>query len=148
MPDPPTPVWEQEESVDVRAEPAFAFRYWTTEAWASDPGIEGREIDGPYRTGARGVTHLKGGGTVNWLLSEVEPDHLTVIEVPLTEAILRFELRFEGRTGGGTVITQRVSISGANAAEHREGLEAGFGQNMRVGMLRIAKELDEAAARE
>ncbi len=71
-----------------------------------------------------------------------------VIEVPLTEAILRFELRFEGRTGGGTVITQRVSISGANAAEHREGLEAGFGQNMRVGMLRIAKELDEAAARE
>jgi Polyketide cyclase / dehydrase and lipid transport len=147
MPDPPKPAWEQEASVEVKAEPAFAFRYWTSEAWASDPGIKGREIDGPYSTGARGVTHLADGGMVHWRLAEVEADYKSVIEIDLPEATLRFELRFDGRAGGGTLITQRISISGGRAAEHREGLEAGFGPNLRQGMLRIARELDEAAAR-
>jgi len=148
MPDPSKPAWEQEESVEVRAEPAFAFRYWTTEAWASDPGIKGREIDGPYRTGTRGVTHLADGGTVSWVLAEVEPDHKSVIEIALPEATLCFELRFDARAEGGTRITQRISVTGPRAAEHREGLEAGFGPNLRQGMLRIAGQLDEAASRE
>jgi Polyketide cyclase / dehydrase and lipid transport len=147
MSDPSKPAWEQEESVEVKAEPAFAFDYWTGEAWASDPGIEGREIDGPYRTGARGVTHLADGGTVSWRLADVDPDHKSVIEIDLPEATLRFELRFDGRAGGGTLITQRISIFGPRAAEHREGLEAGFGPNLRQGMLRIARQLDEAASR-
>ncbi len=54
------PLWEKEECVEARAEPAFAFRYWTDVAnMAADPGIDRVETDGPYRPGMQATTHLK-----------------------------------------------------------------------------------------
>ena len=74
MADAERPLWEKEESVEARADPAFAFRYWTNvENMAADPGIERVETDGPLdRAGVHGRTYLVGGGTTDWVVIEVQ----------------------------------------------------------------------------
>src|SRR5688572_14592381 len=102
MTDAKQPLWAKEESVESKAQPAFAYRYWTSiENIMADPGIERIETDGPRdRAGVRGKTYLVGGSSADWVVAEVEPDRRLVIEMPLDNATLRFELRFEERTGG------------------------------------------------
>ena len=52
MTDAQRPLWRKQESVEARAQPEFAFRYWTNiENMTADPGIERVETDGPYRVG-------------------------------------------------------------------------------------------------
>ena len=132
--------------MEARAEAAFAFRYWTNvDNMTADPGIDRVETDGPYRPGMRGTTHLKGGGTTEWVVTAVEPERRVVIEMPLPDACLRFELRFEPRTGGGSVLTQRVSLFGPNAAAYLEQVEAGFGATLRDGMRAVRDRIDASA---
>lgn len=148
MSDVQRPLWEREESVEARAQPAFAFRYWTNvENMRADPGIERVETDGPYRPGMRGTTHLVGGGTTDWVVTEVDPERRVVIEMALREATLRFEILFEERAGGGSLLTQRVGLWGPNAASYLEGVEAGFGTSLRDGMLAVRDRIDEALTR-
>lgn len=127
MTDARQPLWHKEESVEAAAPPAFAFRYWTSvKNMAADPGIESVETDGPDRDrpGMRGTTHLVGGGTVHWVVAEVEPERRVVIDVT------------------------RVSLFGPNAAEHLEGVEAGFATSLRDGMRAVRDRIDEAARRQ
>jgi polyketide cyclase/dehydrase/lipid transport protein len=148
MTDAHRPLWEKEESVEAQAPPAFAFRYWTNvENMTADPGIERVDTDGPLldRPGMRGRTHLVGGGTTDWVVAEVEADRRFVIEVALPDATLRFELRFEERDGGGSVLTQRVTLFGPNAAAYLAGVETGFGTSLRDGMHAVRDRIDEAA---
>jgi hypothetical protein len=150
MTDAQRPLWAKEESVESTAHPVFAFRYWTSiENMALDPGIDRVETDGPGpyrdRPGMRGTTHLTGGGTTHWVVAEAEPERRVVIDVALSDATLRFELRVDERLGGGSVLTQRVSLFGPNAAEHLEGVEAGFATSLRDGMRAVRDRIDEAA---
>jgi hypothetical protein len=148
MTDVQSAAWTREESVEARADAAFAFRYWTTvENMTKDPGIERVETDGPRldQAGMRGRTHLAGGGTTDWVVSMVEPDRRFAIDVALPGATLRFELRFEAKPGGGSILTQRVSLFGPNAAAHRDGVEAGFGGSLRDGMRAVRDRIDAAA---
>jgi hypothetical protein len=148
MTDAQRPLWRKEESVEARAQPGFAFRYWTNvENMTADPGIERVETDGPYRVGMRGRTHLAGGGTTDWVVAEVEPERRVVIEVALSDASLQFELRFEERVGGGSVLTQQISLFGPNAAAYLKQVEAGFGTSLRDGMRAVRDRIDEAATR-
>src|SRR5262245_10219140 len=143
------PTWEMEESVEARAEPAFAFQYLASiENMAADPGIERVETDGPYRDrlGMRGKTYLKGGGSTDWVVSAVEPDRRFVIDVALRDAFLRFDFRFKERPGGGSVVSQRVSLFGPNASEYLEGVAAGFGSTLREGMRAVRDRIDAASA--
>jgi hypothetical protein len=76
MTDAKQPLWAKEESVEARAQPSFAYRYWTdVENMKADPGIERVETDGPFRDrpGMCGKTYLVGGGTTEWVIAEVEP---------------------------------------------------------------------------
>lgn len=142
------PLWEKEESVEAMADPAFAFRYLTSiENMAADPGIERVETDGPHRdrVGMRGRTHRVDGGTTDWVVTVVEPDHRFVIDVALRDACLRFDFRFEERIGGGSVVSQRVSLFGPNAGEYLEGVAAGFGTTLRDGMRAVRDWIDAAA---
>jgi hypothetical protein len=95
----------------------------------------------------RGTTHLAGGGTTEWVIVAAEPERRLVIEVALENASLRFELRFAPRDGGGSILSQRVSLFGTNAAAHLEGIEAGFGTSLRDGMRAVRDRIDAAAAR-
>lgn len=149
MSDSMSPLWAKEESVEADAEPAFAFQYLASiENMAADPGIERVEADGPSRDrrGMRGKTHLKGGGHTDWVVSDVEPDRRLVIDVALRDACLRFEFRFEPRAGGGTILSQQVSLLGPNAAEYLGGVEAGFATSLRDGMRAVRDRIDAAAA--
>ena len=149
MSDAERPLWEMEESVEAAALPAFVFRYWTDiENMAADPGLsEWVETDGPHRDrpGMHGRTHLAGGGTTDWVVAEVEPGRRVVIDVPLRDATLRFEFRVGERVGGGSVLTQRASLFGANAREYLEGVEEGFATGLRDGMRAVRDRIDEAA---
>jgi hypothetical protein len=51
----------------------------------------------------------------------------------------------EERVGGGSVLTQRVSLFGPNAREYLEGVEAGFAASLRDGMRAVRDRIDEAA---
>lgn len=148
MTDAQRPLWEKEESVEATAPPAFAFRYWAcVENMAADPGIERVETDGPYRdrVGMRGTTHLVGGGTTHWVVAEVEPDRRVAIDLALSDATLRFDFWVDERVGGGSVLTQRVSLFGPNAAVYLEGVEAGFATSLRDGMRAVRDRIDAAA---
>jgi hypothetical protein len=147
MSDSVAPLWEHAETVEARADPAFAYHYWTSlQAAASDPGVEKIEIDGPFRAGARGVTHTPGGQIVEWVVSHAEPNDRAAIDIPLADATLRSEWRFTARPGGGSLLTQRMSLFGPSAEAYRKDVAAGFGPpNMRDGMLAMSKRLDEAA---
>jgi hypothetical protein len=117
---------------------------------AADPGIESVETDGPYRDrlGMRGTTHLVGGGETHWVVAEVEPERRVAIEVALSDSVLRFEFRVDERVGGGSVLTQRVSLFGPNAAEYLAGVEAGFATSLRDGMRAVRDRIDGAARRQ
>jgi len=144
------PLWAKQESVEVGAEPAFAFRYLASiENMAADPGIERVEADGLSRDrpGMRGKTYLVGGGSTEWVVADAEADRRMVIDLMLPDAFVRFDLRFEPRPGGGTIFTQRVSLFGPNAAEYLGGVEAGFATSLRDGMLAVRDRIDAAAAK-
>lgn len=148
MSDAEKPLWEKEEAVETDAEPAFAFRYLTNiENMVADPGIERVEAEGPHRDriGMRGKTYLVGGGTTDWAVTAIEPDRRLVIDVQLRDAFLRFAFRFDERLGGGSVISQRVSLFGPNASEYLEGVAAGFGTTLRDGMRAVGHRIDAAS---
>jgi hypothetical protein len=148
MNDAERPLWEKKESVEATAPAAFCFRYWAdVKNMAADPGIERVETDGPYRDrpGMHGRTHLVGGGTTDWVVAEVEPERRVVIDMALPGASLRFDFRVEDRVGGGSVLSQRVSLFGPNAAQHLEEVEAGFATSLRDGMRAVRDRMDEAA---
>jgi hypothetical protein len=143
------PLWEKEETVEVTAEPAFAFRYLASvENMSEDPGVERVETDGPRRDrlGMRGRTFLRGGGSTDWVVSDVQPDRRLAIDLELPDACLRFELRFEERTGGGTMFTQRISLFGPNALQYLEGVRSGFDTSLRDGMRAVRDRIEAAAA--
>src|SRR5262245_43387346 len=137
MSDAQLPLWEMEESVEAVADVSSAFRYLTAiKNMMADPGIERVEADGPCRNrvGMHGKTYLVGGGSTDWEVTAVEPDRRLAIDIALREAVLRFEFRFEAREGGGSIISQRVSLFGSNASEYRDGVASAFGASLRDGM--------------
>jgi hypothetical protein len=144
------PLWAKQESVEVGAEPAFAFRYLASiENMTADPGIERVEADGVSRDrpGMRGKTYLVGGGSTEWVVADAEADRRMVIDLILPDACVRFDLRVEPRQGGGTIFTQRVSLFGPNAADYLEGVEAGFATSLRDGMVAVKDRIDAAAVK-
>jgi hypothetical protein len=114
----------------------------------ADPGIDRVEADGPYRdrSGMHGRTYLVGGGHADWEVTAVEPNRRLVIDLPLRDAVLRFEFRFEERLGGGSIVSQRVSLFGANASTYLEGVAAGFGASLQDGMRAVRDRMDAASA--
>jgi len=142
------PLWEKTETVEITAEPAFAFTFMASiENMTADPGIERVETNGSYRdrAGMRGKTYLKGGGHADWIVTGVEPDRRIVIDLELRDAWLRFDLRFDDRIAGGTIFSQRVSLFGPGAAEYVEEVAAGFATSLRDGMRAVGDRIDAAA---
>ena len=137
--------------MEAAAAPSFAFRYWANvENMTADPGVERIETDRPYldRPGIRGKTYHTSGGSTDWVVAEVEPERRLVIDMALPDATLQFELTFEERAGGGSVLTQRVRLFGPNAAVYLEQVKEGFGTSLRDGMTKIRDRIDDAATRQ
>ena len=98
-----------------------------------------------FHAGSRGTTLLPGQEPLNWSIREVQPLQAFIIEIQLDKALLTFEWRFDALSEQRTRMTQKIVLSGDNAAAFAEQIEAGFRPGLADGMKRIATEMAAAA---
>jgi hypothetical protein len=138
--------WQLEYSVEADASPGFSWDYWTDVTNWDDPPAQ-FVLNGPFAAGSRGTTLLPGREPVHWTIREVRPGESYVLEMLLDRATLSFQWHFAAVSDSKTRLTQRIVLSGDNAAAHAAGIEAGFGPTLPEGMKRIAGLLERAEAR-
>jgi len=134
---------QMEFSVEADVPPQFAWRFRTDVSNWNDPPAT-FALEGPFEAGSLGTTVLPGQEPLHWRIREVRPFESFVVEMQLERAILSFEWRFDGLSGHRTSLTQRIELSGENAAAYIEQVKAGFGPNLADGMRRAAVEMAAA----
>lgn len=132
-----------EHSVEADVSTAFAWRFRTDIATWNDPPAT-FALDGPFEVGTWGTTRLPGQEALRWRIREIRPVESFLLEMELDRATLSFEWRFEDLPGPRTKLTQRISLSGENAAAYAGQVEAGFGPNLPDAMQRLAAEMAAA----
>jgi len=138
---------ELEHSVDADVSPSFAWNWRTDVRNWDDPPAQ-FQLEGPFDTGSRGTTLFPGQEPVHWRIGAVRPETSFTIEIPLDRAVLSFEWRFDALPDCRTRITQRIVLSGDNAAAYAARIRAGFGSTLADGMKRIADAMASAARSE
>lgn len=88
---------------------------------------------------------MPGQDPLHWLIRDVQDHQLFILEMQLDRALLTFEWYFEQVSDDRTKMTQRIVLSGENAAAYAQQVEAGFAPNLRDGMKRLAADMDAAA---
>ena len=141
-------MWEFEHSVETTAGRDFAWAFWTDVTnWAFDTSIEWVRLEGPFASGTNGATKSPGLDPMYWALKEVQPEKEATVEMALDEAILLFHWRFDDLEQGGTRITQRLTLTGANAEMiARQGAQE-LERTIPLGMQRLASEITLAEER-
>jgi hypothetical protein len=135
-----------EHSIEAEVSLEFAWRYRTDIATWNDPPAR-FALDGPFIAGTRGTTLLPGREPVCWRIGEVRRARSFVLEMQLDRALLTFEWCFEALSEQRTRMTQKIVLSGDNAAAYAEQVEAGFSPGLADGMTRIATEMAAAERR-
>jgi hypothetical protein len=103
-------------------------------------------LDGPFATGSQGTTLVPGQEPLRWRIRGVRPGQSYSLETQLEGATLSFEWCFDGVSDRRTRLTQRIVLSGNNAAAYAE-VKASFGANLQGGMKKIAATIAKAEAR-
>lgn len=134
---------ELEQSVEADVSPSFAWN-WRTDVKNWDDPPAHFQLDGPFASGSSGTTLLPGQEPLRWHIREVRPGRSFVIEMPLDGAVLSFEWRFDTVSDCRTRITQRIALSGDNAAAYASQVRAGFESTLADGMKRIADAMARA----
>lgn len=135
-----------EHSVEAEVSPEFAWKFRTDIANWNDPPAS-FSLDGPFAAGSRGTTELPGQEPLHWVIREVRPFTTFVLEMQLDKALLTFEWRFDALSEQKTRMTQKIVLSGDNAAAYVEQVESGFRPSLEAGMTRIATEMAAAERR-
>jgi hypothetical protein len=135
-----------EHSIEAQVSLEFAWKYRTDIANWNDPPAR-FVLDGPFIAGSRGTTVLPGQEPLHWSIREVRPLTTFVLEMQLDKALLTFEWRFDGLSEQRTRMTQKIVLSGDNAAAYVEQVEAGFRPSLAGGMRSIATEMAAAERR-
>src|SRR5262245_44154794 len=130
-------VYEVEYSVEAQVSPAFAWDWRIDVKNWDDPPAQ-FQLDGPFASGSWGTTLFPGQESLRWHIREVRPGMSFLIEMPLDRAVLSFEWRFAAVSDRRTRITQRIVLSGDNAAAYATQVQAAFGSTLADGMKRIA----------
>lgn len=125
-----------EHSVEVDVSQEFAWNYWADVGNWSDPPAT-FALEGPFETGSRGTTTMPGQPPMSWTIGAIDPGTFGTVEMPLDRAMISFRWTFEAIGDRRTRITQRVEVTGANAASYDAALEI-FRTNLPPGMQRIA----------
>ena len=138
--------YEFRHSTDAPVSRDFAWQFWTNvENWVVvDPSVEWVNLDGTFASGARGTTKPQGFAQTGWMLSGVQEGRRAVIEVAVPGAVMRFLWVFEESAGGGTRITQRVSLEGERAEDYLGGMKE-FEEGIPAGMRSLAQAMVRAA---
>ena len=140
-------MWKFEHSVECRVSRDFAWQFWTNvDNWAVvDPGVDSVKLDGPFAVGSRGVTKTGDYPPIEWQITEVEDGKRALIEVPVPGAVAKFLWTFADAAGGGTHITQQVSIEGEQDEQYAETFGKEMEGGMPAGMQRLADAIEAAA---
>ena len=132
-----------EHAIDAEVSPAFAWSWRTDVKNWDDPPAQ-FQLDGPFAQGSWGTTRLPGQEPIRWQIRDVRPGVSFIIEIRLDRAVLSFEWLFDSVSNRRTRITQRIVLSGNNAAAYADQVRAGFGLTLPDGMKRIADALVKA----
>jgi hypothetical protein len=132
-----------EHSVEAEVSPSFAWGWRTDIKNWDDPPAQFR-LDGPFANGSWGTTLFPGQEPLRWQIRDVRPRVAFIIEMPLDGAVISFEWFFDAVSNHRTRITQRIVLSGDNAREYVNQVQAGFGSNLSDGMKRIADAMARA----
>lgn len=138
--------WQLEHSVETDASPSFAWSFLADVRNWDDPPAQ-FALDGAFAAGSKGTTLLPGQEPLRWVISDVRPGQSYTIQMQLEGATLSFEWRFDAVSDRRTRLTQRLVLSGNNAAAYAQGVEASFGANLQGGMKKIAATIAAAEAR-
>src|SRR5215208_1835458 len=104
-----------EHSIEVEAAPAFVWS-WRTDIRNWDDPPARFQLGGPFAEGSWGTTRLPGQEPIRWQIRDVRPGTSFVIEMILDGAVLSFEWLFDAVSNRRTRMTQRIVLSGDNAA--------------------------------
>jgi len=132
-----------EHSVEAEVSPSFAWGWRTDIKNWDDPPAQFR-LDGPFANGSWGTTLYPGQEPLRWQIRDVRPGVAFIIEMPLDGAVISFEWFFDAVSNHRTRITQRIVLSGDNAREYVNQVQASFGSNLSDGMKRIADAMARA----
>lgn len=107
--------YEYEHTVETAAPPAAVWRLWSEVGrWPEwDASVQSVELRGPFEVGTTGTMHITGQPPIPFRLTEVEPGRGFVDETEIPGGVLRFRHTAVALPGGGTAITHRVEIDGA-----------------------------------
>ena len=137
------PAWAFEFAVDCKVTLEFAWNFWTNvKNWAFDSDIESVELDGPFATGTRGLTHSTRVGRIEWRIVEVRPGK-AVIEFPLSGAAGQFVWTFED-VAGCTRITQRCTLQGEQADIYAKAFGPDLEAGIPVGLTKLCRMMQDA----
>ena len=135
--------WEISHAVESSASLVFAWKYWSTVSNWDDPPAR-FQLQGPFEAGSRGITRIPEQSPIEWFLREVRPPSTATIDIPLVQAVLSFEWRFDSLPDGRTRISQRITLQGENAEAYRSQVASTFAANLPNGMAKIARAMAEA----
>lgn len=135
--------WQLEESVETEVTPSFAWSWRTDIKNWDDPPAQ-FQLDGPFASGSWGTTLLPGQEPLRWQIRDVRPGTAFIIDMPLDRAVLSFQWLFDAVSNRRTRITQRIFLSGDNAAAYTNHVQASFGATLHDGMKRIADAMARA----
>src|SRR5262245_12077896 len=108
--------------------------------------VESMTLDGPFQTGTRGTTKVRGQEPTHWRLAEVEPPERATYEMELPGAVVRFAWTYEELSDGRTRLTQHILLEGPGAESYVPTMEQYFAPNVGKGMERLAEEVVRYAA--
>lgn len=102
-------------SLEVAADPGTIWRIWSDAAhWPEwNPNVPAISLDGAFAEGTTGTMSTSAGRTHKIRLAEVNPPRSFRLDAwPIPATTFHFDCRIEPRAGGGSVISQSVSIGG------------------------------------
>src|SRR5262249_50925495 len=92
--------------------------------------VESMTLDGPFQTGTRGATKMRGQEPTHWRLADVEPPERAMYEMELARAVLRFAWTYEDLGDGRTRLTQHLTLEGPGAEAYVPLMEEHFVGNL------------------
>jgi len=135
--------WQFEYAVTCEVPPDFAWAFWSdVRNWTLDADVESVELDGPFVSGARGVTHSRSSGRIEWSLCDVTEREAT-FEFRVPGALMKFFWRFFP-TRSGVEIRQQASLSGEQVSEYLDKIAPALEQGIPAGMARLCEAIRDA----
>jgi hypothetical protein len=137
--------WEFEHFAECNAPRQFCWSYWTDITNWDDPPAS-FSLEGPFADGSRITTELPGQTLVS-VIRDVREGRAATIEVGLPNALFSFHWSFDDLEGKRTRISQRLVLSGEDAAIFLDQAKV-MGKNAPEGVKKLIAAMERAHQRE